>query len=266
MNKALNSIEGHPHLDQPRFLRGSARILVVDDDAAFSRLLTSKLRAEGFIVDHIETGDEANARIAAWRPDLVIMDWMLPGLSGLEICRQLRDTELTRSLPVIMLSTRGDECDRVLGLETADDYVVKPVSMLELVARVHALLRRVHPDAWNNIICIGEIEVDRRNYRVLRSERRVHLAPTEFRLLTYLMEKPGRVFSRSALLDNIWGLAAGIDERTVDVYVGRLRRSLSIGAEVDPIRTVRGAGYAFDETFSASAKTAQTDRAGLMKA
>lgn len=228
----------------------AARILVVEDEAALSLLLAYNLEAEGFIVDRVERGDEAEVRLSETIPDLVILDWMLPGVSGLEICRRLRAREATRGLPVIMLTARGEESERVRGLSIgADDYVVKPFSVPELMARVRALLRRARPDRVTGVLSAGDLELDRQNWRVHRGGRDVHLGPTEFRLLEHLMEKPGRVFSRAQLLDSVWGLSAEIDERTVDVHVGRLRKALSRGAEKDPIRTVRGAGYSFDETF-----------------
>ncbi len=189
-------------------------------------------------------------RLEESAPDLVILDWMLPGVSGLEICRRLRARELTRTLPVIMLTARGEEGERVRGLSVgADDYVVKPFSVPELMARVRALLRRARPERVAVKLLAGDLELDRETRRVRRSGRDIHLGPTEFRLLEYLMEKPGRVFARSQLLDSVWGFSAEIDERTVDVHVGRLRKALSQESEDDPIRTVRGSGYAFDETF-----------------
>ena len=227
------------------------RILVVEDEETLSLLLSYNLESEGFIVECVERGDEADIRLLENPPDLVILDWMLPGVSGLEICRRMRARQATRSLPVIMLTARGEEAERVRGLSTgADDYIVKPFSVPELIARVRALLRRASPDRVASRLCAGSLELDRQNWRVHRGNRTVHLGPTEFRLLEYLMAKPGRVFSRAQLLDSVWGLSVEIDERTVDVHVGRLRKALSQGDEADPIRTVRGAGYAFDETFS----------------
>ncbi len=230
------------------------RILVVEDEAALSLLLAYNLEAEGFIVDRVERGDEAEVRLSEVVPDLVILDWMLPGVSGLEICRRMRAREVTRTLPVIMLTARGEESERVRGLSIgADDYVVKPFSVPELMARVRALLRRARPDRVAGVLSAGDLELDRQNWRVHRGSRGVHLGPTEFRLLEHLMEKPGRVFSRAQLLDSVWGLSAEIDERTVDVHVGRLRKALSNPGEKDPIRTVRGAGYSFDEKFGKTA-------------
>ena len=226
------------------------RILVVEDEAALAYLLVYNLEAEGYLVEHVDHGDEAELRIAESPPDLVILDWMLPGVSGLEICRRLRARENCRDIPVIMLTARGEESERVRGLSVgADDYVVKPFSTPELMARVRALLRRARPERVASKLLMGDIDLDRDARRVRRGGREIHLGPTEFRLLEYLMEKPGRVFTRAQLLDNIWGMTAEIDERTVDVHVGRLRKALIRGREKDPIRTVRGSGYSFDETF-----------------
>ncbi len=226
------------------------RVLVVEDEQALGLLLAYNLESEGYAVERVERGDEAELRIAESEPDLVILDWMLPGVSGLEICRRLRARDETRALPVIMLTARGEETERVRGLSVgADDYVVKPFSVPELMARVRSLLRRTKPERVAARLAAGDIDLDRETRRVRRAGRDVHLGPTEFRLLEYLLEKPGRVFSRAQLLDSVWGLSAEIDERTVDVHVGRLRKALVRGRERDPIRTVRGAGYSFDETF-----------------
>ena len=228
-------------------------ILVVEDEQALGLLLAYNLEAEGFTVERVERGDEAEVRLAELPPDLVILDWMLPGVSGLEICRRLRARESTRTLPVIMLTARGEEAERVRGLSVgADDYVVKPFSVPELMARVRSLLRRSRPERVASRLSAGDLDLDRETRRVRRGTRDIHLGPTEVRLLDYLMERPGRVFSRSQLLDGVWGQSVEIDERTVDVHVGRLRKSLSRGRERDPIRTVRGAGYSFDETFGKS--------------
>jgi two-component system phosphate regulon response regulator PhoB len=228
----------------------SPRILVVEDEADLALLLSYNLEAEGYLAECVERGDEAELRLVENPPDLLILDWMLPGVSGLEICRRLRSREATRTLPVIMLTARGEEGERVRGLSVgADDYVVKPFSVPELMARVRALLRRARPERIADRLSAGDLNLDRETRRVRRGARDVHLGPTEFRLLEYLLEKPGRVLSRGQLLDGVWGLSVEIDERTVDVHVGRLRKALSRGRERDPIRTVRGAGYSFDETF-----------------
>ena len=231
---------------------GSAppRILVVEDEEALSMLLAYNLEAEGYIVERVARGDEAELRLAEQPPDLVLLDWMLPAVSGLEICRRLRAREATKTLPVIMLTARGEEGERVRGLEVgADDYVTKPFSVPELLARVRALLRRAKPERIAAQLVLGDIALDRDSHRVRRAGRQIHLGPTEFRLLDCLLEKPGRVFSRAQLLDTVWGMTSEVDERTVDVHVGRLRKALSRGREPDPIRTVRGAGYAADEMF-----------------
>lgn len=230
--------------------RAAPRILVAEDEDALALLLTYNLEAEGYNVERAARGDDAELRIAEGGLDLVVLDWMLPGVSGLEICRRLRAREATRTLPVIMLTARGDEQERVRGLAIgADDYVVKPFSTPELMARVKALLRRASPERVSSKLVSGDVELDRETRRVVRGSREVHLGPTEFRLLEHLMQKPGRVHTRAQLLDAVWGSAAEIDERTVDVHVGRLRKALVEGAEADPLRTVRGAGYSFDERF-----------------
>ena len=226
------------------------RILVVEDEAALSLLLTYNLESEGYAVARAERGDDAEVMLAELAPDLVILDWMLPGVSGFELCRRMRARDATRDLPVIMLTARGEESERVRGLSIgADVYVVKPFSVPELMARVRSLLRRARPERIAGRLQAGELMLDRTARRVRRGERDIHLGPTEFRLLEHLMEKPGRVFSRAQLLDSVWGDAAEIDERTVDVHVGRLRKAIVRGRERDPLRTVRGAGYSFDETF-----------------
>jgi two-component system phosphate regulon response regulator PhoB len=227
------------------------RVLIVEDEQALNLLLRYNLESEGFDVDVVEHGDEAETRIREQLPDLVILDWMLPGVSGIEICRRLRARPETKQLPILMLTARGEETERVRGLGTgADDYVVKPFSLPELLARVHALLRRSRPEQVMKVLKAGDIELDREKKRVHRSGRELHLGPTEFRLLEFLMVSPGRVFSREQLLDSVWGRDSYIDERTVDVHVGRLRKALSRGREIDPIRTVRGAGYSFNERFA----------------
>ncbi|MFO1134936.1 MAG: phosphate regulon transcriptional regulator PhoB [Rhodoblastus sp.] len=232
---------------------GKPRLLIVEDEQALALLLRYNLEAEGYSVEHVERGDEAEIRIAETSPDLVILDWMLPGASGLEICRRLRARDETRALPIIMLTARGEETERVRGLSVgADDYVVKPFSVPELMARVRSLLRRARPERIASRLTAGDIDLDRETRRLRRAGREIHLGPTEFRLLEFMLEKPGRVFSRAQLLDFVWGTAAEIDERTVDVHVGRLRKALVRRGERDPIRTVRGAGYSFDETFGKS--------------
>src|SRR5215212_6660011 len=226
------------------------RILIAEDEEPLTLLLRYNLEAEGYEVDSVARGDEAELRLREQIPDLVVLDWMLPGLSGIELCRRMRARCETERLPVIMLTARGEEGDRVRGLATgADDYIVKPFSVPELLARVRALLRRAKPAHIASVLAAGDLEVDRETHRVRRAGQELHLGPTEFRLLEFLMQRPGRVFSREQLLDSVWGRDVYIDERTVDVHVGRLRKALSAPDGPNPIRTVRGSGYAFDETL-----------------
>jgi two-component system, OmpR family, phosphate regulon response regulator PhoB len=230
--------------------RMKPNILIVEDEEALVLLLRYNLEAEGYGVETVARGDEADLLLKGRSPDLVILDWMLPGLSGIELCRRLRARPETKRLPIIMLTARGEESERVRGLATgADDYIVKPFSVPELSARVRALLRRAAPERLADVLSFGEIEVDREKKRVSRAGRAIDLGPTEYRLLEFLMERPGRVFSREQLLNGVWGSQIYIDERTVDVHVGRLRKALNRGYETDPIRTVRGAGYALDDRF-----------------
>jgi two-component system phosphate regulon response regulator PhoB len=225
-----------------------AKILIVEDEAHLAEMLRYNLEAEGFRVSHAQSGGEAEIMVAEERPDLVVLDWMLPAVSGIELCRRLRARSETRSIPILMLTARGEESDRIRGLSTgADDYVVKPFSLPELMARVKAILRRAAPDRVSDVLKVGDIELDRMAHRVTRGAREVHLGPTEYRLLEFLMQRPARVLSRSQLLDGVWGRDVFVDERTVDVHIGRLRKALIRGKENDPIRTVRGAGYVFDE-------------------
>lgn len=227
------------------------KVLIVEDEEPISLLLKYNLEAEGYKVEVCDRGDEAEVRLRESLPDLLLLDWMLPGLSGIELCRRLRMREETQRLPVIMLTARGEEAERIRGLSTgADDYVVKPFSVPELMARVRAILRRASPEVVSSMLRSGDIELDRETHRVRRDAKEVHLGPTEFRLLEFLMTSPGRVFSREQLLDGVWGHDVYVDERTVDVHVGRLRKALNRGKAKDPIRTVRGAGYAFNDQFS----------------
>lgn len=229
----------------------SAQILVVEDEEAIQVLLSYNLNAEGFAVRQAMSGEDALMLVAEETPDLIVLDWMLPGISGVELCRMLRTKPETRSVPIIMLTARGEEFDRVRGLASgADDYVVKPFSVPELVARVKSVLRRANPSAVADVLAAGDISINRSTRRVSRGARDIDLSPTEFRLLEHLMQNPGRVYSRSQLLDAVWGRESYIDERTVDVHVGRLRRAISRARERDPIRTVRGMGYSFDERFA----------------
>jgi two-component system phosphate regulon response regulator PhoB len=228
----------------------NASILIVEDEEALTLLLRYNLETQGYEVETIARGDEADTRLKEGTPDLVILDWMLPGLSGIELCRRLRARPETRQLPIIMLTARGEESERVRGLSTgADDYIVKPFSVPELLARVNALLRRASPERVADVLSFGDIAIDREKKRVSRAGQAIDLGPTEYRLLEFLMERPGRVFSREQLLDGVWGSDIYIDERTVDVHVGRLRKALNRGHDSDPIRTVRGAGYALNDRF-----------------
>ncbi|MFK7943825.1 MAG: phosphate regulon transcriptional regulator PhoB [Paracoccaceae bacterium] len=228
-----------------------ARILAVEDEEALSALLEYNLTQEGFSVRVVADGDEAMVALDEERPDLVLLDWMLPGLSGIEICRRIRARSELRDMPIIMLTARGEESDRIRGLNTgADDYLTKPFSLPELVARVRALLRRLRPTISSAVGTFGDLMLDRETRRVHRSTREVHLGPTEFRLLDCLLQRPGRVYSREQLLDLVWGRDVYVEARTVDVHIGRLRKALNRRGERDPIRTVRAAGYALDETYN----------------
>lgn len=227
------------------------RIMVVEDEEALTTLLRYNLDAEGYDVETVARGDDADVRLKERLPDLVVLDWMLPGLSGIELCRRLRARDDSKNLPIIMLTARGEESERVRGLATgADDYIVKPFSVPELLARVRGLLRRSRPERLATILAYGDLELDRDKRRVSRAGRPIDLGPTEYKLFEYLLENPGRVFSREQLLDGVWGRDIYIDERTVDVHIGRLRKLLNLDDEVDPIRTVRGAGYALDDRFA----------------
>jgi two-component system phosphate regulon response regulator PhoB len=222
-------------------------VLVVEDEDALATLLHYNLDKEGYVVGVAGDGEEALTMASERAPDLVILDWMLPKVSGIEVCRRLRGRSETRNVPIIMLTARGEESDRIRGLDTgADDYVVKPFSMIELTARVRAVLRRIRPGLADDRITVGDIVIDRVAHRVKRQGKEVHLGPTEFRLLDYLMQHPGRVFSREQLLDAVWGSDVYVEARTVDVHIGRLRKALNGDVDGDPIRTtVRSAGVAF---------------------
>ena len=231
-----------------------ARVLIVEDEEALALLLRYNLEAEGYDVEVVGRGDEADVRLKEGVPDLLVLDWMLPGLSGIELCRRLRARPETERLPIIMLTARGEESERIRGLTTgADDYVVKPFSTPELMARVRAMLRRARPELVSTVLRAGDLEIDRETHRVRRGGREIHLGPTEYRLLEFLMQAPGRVYSREQLLDGVWGMDVYVDERTVDVHIGRLRKAINRARDRDPIRTVRGAGYAFDDQFNAAA-------------
>jgi len=221
------------------------RVLVVEDEPSQREVLAYNLEAEGFAVSRAETGDEALLLVEEDAPDIIILDWMLPGVSGIEVCRRLKMRPETRATPIIMLSARSEEVDKVRGLETgADDYMVKPYSVIELMARVRAQLRRTRPAMVGARLAFEDITLDAETHRVMRGASELKLGPTEFRLLTTFMEKPGRVWSRDQLLDRVWGRDIYVDTRTVDVHIGRLRKALCQHGGADPVRTVRGAGYA----------------------
>lgn len=219
-------------------------VLIIEDEDAIVTLLRYNLEREGFQVAVARDGDEGLAALAEHRPDLAVIDWMLPYISGLELCRQIRRRPETHSLPIIMLTARGEEADRVRGLDAgADDYISKPFSTNEFIARVRSVLRRSHPAFGQETIAFGDIVMDLGEHRVRRGGSNIHLGPTEFRLLRHLMENPGRVFSREQLLDAVWGRDVFVGPRTVDTHIRRLRRALATGGRTDPIRTVRSAGY-----------------------
>ena len=220
-------------------------VLVVEDEPAQREVLSYNLEAEGFRVLQAENGDEALLMVEEDTPDIIVLDWMMPTLSGIEVCRRLKIRPETRSIPVIMLSARSEEVDKVRGLETgADDYVVKPYSVIEFMARVRSQLRRVRPATVGLRLEYEDIVLDAETHKVSRDDKPLKLGPTEFRLLSTFMEKPGRVWSREQLLDRVWGRDIYVDTRTVDVHIGRLRKSLTQHGGPDPVRTVRGAGYA----------------------
>jgi len=223
------------------------RILIVEDEEPLLELLRYNFEKAGYLVEALSHGDSADARLKEVVPDIALFDWMLPGLSGIELCRRLRQSPATKRLPMIMLSARTDELDRLRGFEVGcDDYVVKPFSVHELLARVAALLRRMNPRLIADKLAVGDVELNRTAMSVRRQGETVHLSPTDYRLLEFFMQAPGRVFTRSQLLDGVWGDDVYIDERTIDVHIGRLRKALLQGWRADPIRTVRGAGYSFE--------------------
>ncbi len=223
-------------------------ILVVEDEDALSTLLHYNFEKEGYEVALATDGEEALTSVSERLPDVIVLDWMLPKVSGIEVCRRLRQRPESRNVPIIMLTARGEESDRIRGLDTgADDYVVKPFAMSELTARIRAVLRRLRPGLAEDTIRCGDLSVDRVSHRVKRADHEIHLGPTEFRLLDYLMQHPGRVFSREQLLDVVWGTDVYVEARTVDVHIGRLRKAINRDAPgPDPIRTVRSAGYSLD--------------------
>jgi two-component system phosphate regulon response regulator PhoB len=224
------------------------RILVVEDDDALGTLLRYNLEREGYAVALATDGEEALIQAEEQLPDLVVLDWMLPRVSGIEVCRRLRQKPLSRNVPIIMLTARGEESDRIRGLDTgADDYVVKPFAVTELSARIRAVLRRLRPGLAEDVVVRGALILDRSAHRVSRDGEEIHLGPTEFRMLDFFMQNPGRVFSREQLLDSVWGSDVYVEARTVDVHIGRLRKALAKGKPgFNPIRTVRSAGYALE--------------------
>jgi two-component system phosphate regulon response regulator PhoB len=222
-------------------------VLIVEDEAPLVTLLRYNLEKEGFEVSQAGDGEEALIRIAERKPDIVLLDWMLPLVSGIEVCRQIRRSAQTRTLPVIMLTARGEEADRVRGLDSgADDYIAKPFSLRELTARLRAVIRRAQPNAADESLQFDEVAMDLAAHRVSRAGKPIHLGPTEFRLLRHLMQHPGRVFSREQLLDAVWGHDVYVEARTVDVHIRRLRKALNGDGDPDIVRTVRSAGYALD--------------------
>lgn len=226
-------------------MQHAPHILVVEDEPSQREVMVYNLEAEGYRVTCAENGEDAMLVVAEDAPDVIVLDWMMPHLSGIEVCRRIKTNSDTRAIPIIMLSAKSEEVDRVRGLETgADDYVVKPYSVSELMARVRGQLRRVRPATVGQILTYEDISLDAETYRVSRGGADLKLGPTEFRLLSTFMEKPGRVWSRDMLLDRVWGRDVYVDTRTVDVHVGRLRKALTKTGGSDPLRTVRGAGYA----------------------
>jgi two-component system phosphate regulon response regulator PhoB len=242
---AINLVQRHASWSST-----NPRVTIVEADIALAVALSHNLKTEGYVVESVDRGEEALRKLADAPPDLVILDWMPPGISGPEICIRLRGEDATRMLPIIMLSARGEEVLRLRGFSAgADDFVVKPFSMRELIARVRGLLRRSRSATSDHLLTRGDLQLDRQTRRVRRGLREVHLRPTEFRLLECLLERPGSVFSRQHLLERVWGSCVDITDRAVDVHIGRLRQALSTGRERDPILSVRGAGYSFDEAF-----------------
>lgn len=226
--------------------------LIIEDEIALTTLLRYNLEKEGFRVNEAHDGEEALLRAKEEAPDLILLDWMLPLLSGIEVCRQLRRLPETKVVPIIMLTARGEETDKIRGLDSgADDYMTKPFSPAELIARIRAIMRRSKPETVSEALAFEDINMDLAAYKVYRGEREVHLGPTEFKLLRHLMQNPGRVFSREQLLDSVWGHDVYVEPRTVDVHIRRLRKVLNEGPELDLIRTVRSAGYALDRSKAA---------------
>lgn len=219
-------------------------ILIAEDEQPVSELLQYNLSREGYETGIAKDGEEALVMLKERAPDLLLLDWMLPKVTGIEVCRQARSRTETRNLPIIMLTARTEEADRIRGLDTgADDYITKPFSTTELMARIRAVLRRIRPGLADDVMRCGDIEINRGAHTVTRDGKELHLGPTEFRLLDYLIQRPGRVFSREQLLDAVWGSDVYVEARTVDVHIGRLRKALNQHSDIDLIRTVRSAGY-----------------------
>ncbi|NWG92733.1 MAG: phosphate regulon transcriptional regulator PhoB [Parvularculaceae bacterium] len=223
------------------------KVLIVEDEEAIATLLDYNLTREEFDVRIAVDGEDALMKLQEFHPDIAIIDWMLPKISGIEVCRRVRQNPDTKNLPIIMLTARSEEADRIRGLETgADDYMTKPFSTAELIARVKAVLRRIRPALVEDVVAYGDLRIDRTAHRVWRGDKEIHLGPTEFRLIDHLIQHPGRVFSREQLLNAVWGSDVFVEVRTVDVHVGRLRKALVKFGHEDPIRTVRAAGYSLD--------------------
>ncbi|MCF6272077.1 MAG: phosphate regulon transcriptional regulator PhoB [Rhodobacteraceae bacterium] len=228
----------------------SIRVLIIEDEEALQGLLEYNLQKEGFEVSIEGDGGEALTAVAENNPDIILLDWMLPNMTGIDICRALRKSPKTNAIPIIMLTARVEEADKLRGLDHgADDYITKPFSVSEVIARIRAVLRRTNPAIAGDIVSYGDITLDREQMRVKRGARPVALGPTEFKLLEVFIQRPGRVYSREQLLDRVWGQEVYVEHRTVDVHIGRLRKALNQSGEADPIRTVRATGYALDETY-----------------
>lgn len=238
--------------------KSNPTVLVVEDEKELVTLLRYNLEKEGYRVLEAQDGEEALIIASESALDLVLLDWMLPRVSGIEVCRQLRQRTATKNLPIILLTARGEEGDRIRGLDTgADDFVTKPFSIGELMARIRAVMRRIRPALADELVEIGDIQIDRGAHRVRRNGQDIHLGPTEYRLLDHFIQYPGRVFSREQLLDAVWGSDVYVEARTVDVHIGRLRKALRQKGGIDPIRTVRSAGYALDDSFVKAIKATQ---------
>lgn len=225
----------------------ATKVLIVEDEDALSTILEYNLAKEKFEVALATDGEEGLLKVEEFGPDIIILDWMLPKVSGIEVCRRIRSKPETRNIPIIMLTARSEEADRIRGLETgADDYLTKPFSTNELIARLKAILRRIRPGLADDTVVVGDISIDRVSHKVTRGGKDIHLGPTEFRLLDHLIQHPGRVFSREQLLNAVWGSDVFVEVRTVDVHIGRLRKALNKYKQGDAIRTVRSAGYALE--------------------